>query len=105
MSAGVLTCKTGGFVTLHHNEIVNFIVDMLSIVCKDVKKEPVISTTSNSIDKLLVDISVRCFWKRLQRTFADVRVFYLSFYLFALSYRNQSLTTTMKIMENQKKRK
>ena len=35
-----LTCKTGGFVSLRHNEIVNVTADILSLVCKDVAKEP-----------------------------------------------------------------
>ena len=74
---------------------------MLSMVFKDVRKEPTLSTTPDSNDELRVDISVRSFWQRLQRTFVDVRVFYL----FAPSYRNQSLATTMKTVENQKKRK
>ena len=91
-----LTCKTGGFVTLRHNEIVNVTVDMLSMVCKDVRKEPALSTTPDSIDELWSEIIVRSFWQRLQRTFVDVRAFY---------YRNQSLATTMKTMENQNKRK
>ena len=74
---------------------------MLSMACKDVRKEPALSTTPGSDDVLRADINVRSFWQRLQRAFVDVRVFYP----FAPSYRNQSLATTMKTMENQKKRK
>ena len=48
----MLTCKTGGFVTLRHNEIVNVTADMLSMVCKDIRKEPALSTTPDSIDEL-----------------------------------------------------
>ena len=96
-----LTCKIGGFVTLHHNEIVNVTADMLSMVCKDVWKEPALSTKPGSDDELRADINVRSFWQRLQRAFVDVRVFYP----FAPSYRNPSLATTMKTMENQNKRK
>ena len=68
------------------------------MVCKDVRNEPTLSTTPDSNDELRADISVRSFWQRLQRAFVDVRVFYP----FAPSYRNQSLATTMKIIENQK---
>ena len=93
------TSKTGGFVTLHHNEIVNVTADILSMVCKDVRKEPKLSTTPNSNDKLRADISVCSFWQRLQRVIVDVRMFYP----FAPSYRNQSLVIMMKTMENQKK--
>ena len=51
-----LTCKTGGFVTLRHNEIVNVTADVLSTVCKDVRKEPTLSTTPDSNDELRADI-------------------------------------------------
>ena len=44
------------------NEIVNVTADMLSMVCKDVKKEPTLSPTPDSNAKLRADISVRCFW-------------------------------------------
>ena len=95
------TCKTGGDVTRRHNEIVNVTADMLSMVCKDVRKEPKLCTTPESNDELRPDISVRSFWQRLQKAFVDVRVFYP----LAPSYRNQSLATMMKTMENQKKKK
>ena len=71
-----LTCKTGGFVTLRHNKIVNVTADMLSMVCKVVRKEPTLSTTPDSNDELRADISMHSFWQRLQRAFVDVRVFY-----------------------------
>ena len=61
-----LKCKTGGFVTLRHNEIVNVAAYMLSMVGKDVMKEP-ISTTPDSKDELQAGISVQSFWQRLQR--------------------------------------
>ena len=95
------TYKTGEFVTLCHNEIVNFTADMLSMVCKDVRKEATLSTIPDNNDELRADISVRSFCQRLQGAFVDVRVFYS----FAPSYRNQSLATTRKTMENQKKTK
>ena len=52
----MLTCKTGGFVTLRHNEIVNVTEDMLSMVYKDVKKEPALSATPDSNDEFRTDI-------------------------------------------------
>ena len=70
-----LTCKTGGFVTLRHNEIVNVTADMLSMVCKDVRKEQTLSTTPDSNDELRADISVRSFWQRLQTAFAETKGF------------------------------
>ena len=81
----VLTCKTGRFVTLRHNETINVTADMLSVVCKDVRKEPTLSTLPDSNDELQPDISVRSFWQRFQRANVDVRVFYH----FTPSYRNQ----------------
>ena len=68
---------------------------MLSMVCKDVIKEP-ISTTSDSKDELHAGIRMRSFWRRLQRELIDVRVFYP----FTSSYWNQLLATTMKTIEN-----
>ena len=71
--------------------------DMISMVCKDVRKESTLSTTPDCNDKLQADIIVRSFSQRLQRAFVDVRVFHP----FAPSYWNQSLAATMKTMENQ----
>ena len=47
-----LTCKTGGFVKLPKNKVVNVTANMLSMVCKDVRKEPTLSTTPDSNDEL-----------------------------------------------------
>ncbi len=96
-----LSCKLGGFVTLRHNELVNITANLVSSVCKDVCKEPVLQSSPGSDDELRADISMRGFWQRQQRAFVDVRVFYP----FAQSYRNQSLNSLMKSMENLKKRK
>ena len=71
------------------------------MVCKDVRKEPTLSTTPENNDELRADVSVRSFWQRLQRGFVDVKVFYP----FTPSYWNKSLATITKTMENQKKRK
>ena len=90
-----LTCKTGRFVSLRQNEIVNDAADVLSMVYKDVRKEPTLSTTPNSNDKFQTEISVCSFWQRLQRQLAGVTISYP----FAPSYRNQSLAITMKTMK------
>ena len=73
---------------------------MLSMVYKDVRKEPTLSTTPNSNGELRAAISMRSFWQRLQKAFDNVRIFYL----FTPIYQNQSPATMMKTMENQKKR-
>ena len=94
-----LCCKVGGFVTLRHNELVNLTADLLSSVCKGVSKEPELQPSPIKCDELRADVCARGFWQRMQRAFVDVRVFYP----FAPSYRNQTLTTTMKAMESIKK--
>ena len=97
----VLTYKTGGFVIFRHNKTVNITAAMLSMICKDVRKEPILSTTLDSNDELRADLSMHSFWQRLQKAYVDVRVFYP----FAPSYWDQSLATVMKTLENQKIRK
>ena len=57
-----LICKTGRFITPHDNGIVNINVDMLSMACKDVRKEPTLSTIPNSNDELQAD-RVHSFWQ------------------------------------------
>ena len=96
-----LSCKVGGLITLRHNELVNITSDLLSSVCKDVSKEPLIQPYENDESEVRADVSARGFWQRLQRAFVDVRVFYP----FARSYQNQSLAASMKAMESIKKRK
>ena len=95
-----LCCKTGGFITLRHNEIRDISADLLSEVCNDVKKEPPLTTVENKED-LRADVSVTGFWEKRQRAFFDVMVFYP----FAPSYRNQNLSATFVSMEKKKKRK
>lgn len=96
-----MCCKTGGFISIRHNELVDITADMLSTVCKDVSKEPTLLPTPNNTDDLRADICVRGVWQRLQKAFFDVRVFYP----FAKSYLSQPLSSTMKKMEKEKKRK
>ena len=69
---------------------------MLSVVCKDVRKEPTLSTTTYSNDELRADISVRSFSKKIAKYICSCK----SLLSFAPSYRNQSLATAMKTVEN-----
>ncbi|XP_066928263.1 uncharacterized protein [Clytia hemisphaerica] len=94
-----LCCKVGGLITLRHNEIRDVTAELLSTVCKDVRKEPPIDETADN--DMRADVSARGFWQRMQRAFVDVRVFYP----FAPSYRNQSLQASFRAMEKEKKRK
>ena len=76
-------------------------MDTLSMMCKNVRKEPPLSATPDSNDELRADINMRSFWQIWQRTFVDVMIFYP----FAQSYPNWSLAITIKTIKNQKKRK
>ena len=71
------------------------------MVCKDVKKGPRLSFTPESNDKLRADINVLSFWQILQTEICWCKSF--------LPCRSKLLEaiagTSMKIMEDQKKRK
>lgn len=71
---------------------------MPSMVSKDVRKEPTLSTTPMMNSELIL---VCVDWEILQRVFVDLR----DFYAFTPSYQNQLLAAPMKTVENQKKRK
>ena len=81
--------------------MLNVTSDLLPFVCKDVEKEPTLDSSLTGTEELPADIAARGFWQRMQRAFMDVKVFYP----FAPSYRSQSLSATMKLMESQRKRK
>ena len=104
-----MICKMGGFVTIRHNELRDTIHDMLSEVCVDVKKEPLLipltgeklkNASSNKLDNARVDVSARDFWSKGQRAFFDIRVFDPM----AQSYRDQSLESNHIIHEKDKQR-
>lgn len=69
------------------------------MLCKDVRKEPTLSSTLNSNDEFQADINSCCFWQRLQIVFVDL----ILFYPFAPNYQNQLLATYIKAMENHEK--
>ena len=93
----VLTCKTGGFVTFHHNEIVNITADISLHMQKRMERACIKHDTKIN-DKLQADISGHSFFQRVQEAFVDVS------YPFTTSYQNQSLAATMKTKENHKKK-
>ena len=79
-----MSCKTGGFIAIRHNDIRDLTAKLLSEVGKDVKVEPSLEPLSgevfdqksaNTTDEARVDISVRGFWVRGQKAYCDVRVF------------------------------
>ena len=73
-----LNCKKGGFVTIHHNDVRDFMANMLTEVCKDVCKEPSLvpltgetfnKKTTITDDEARVDVSARGFWTRGNKAF------------------------------------
>jgi len=76
---------TGGFPTLHHNELRDFTAAAMSEVCHNVAIEPVLQplsgeafhyATANVENEACLDDSAQGFWgDHHQRTFFDVRVF------------------------------
>ena len=55
-----LSCRIGGFVTLRHDEMRDLSTDLLSTVCKVVRKEPWLQQSENGVE-LRVDGSARGF--------------------------------------------
>lgn len=79
-----MTCKTGGFICMRHDEVRDVTAQMLKEVCHDVTVEPVLlplqgeqlaRNTSNTLNDARVDVSARGFWTRRQRAYFDIRIF------------------------------
>ena len=80
-----LTCKTGGFPAIRHNEVCDITASLLSEVCHGVTIEPhlqpltgeVMSHSSAIIDDgARLDVAMYGFWGgRFEKAFVDVRVF------------------------------
>ena len=68
--------QSGWIYTIRHNDILNVTSDFLSVVCKDVEKEPTLDSSPAGTEKFREDIVARGFWQRMQRVFTDVKVFY-----------------------------
>ena len=105
-----LTCPTGGFPSVRHNDLRDFTANLLTEVCPNVCVEPPLQAltgelmshqTSNSEDGARLDISAQGFWgDRHQRVFFYVRVFHPN----APSYRNMQLPSAYRLHERQKQR-
>ncbi len=104
-----LTCKTGGFISIRHNEIRDFTADTLNEVCNDVQVEPLLTPlsgetfkykTANKEDNARLDVVARGVYIKGSRNYTDVRVFNPISYC----YRNKSLKAAHKENEMQKKR-
>ena len=75
-----LDCKTGGFITIHHNRVRDFEVQLLAEICNDVEIEPPLQPLEGKIINGLSgvnakpDVRARGFWWEGQNAFFDVRI-------------------------------
>jgi hypothetical protein len=105
-----LSCATGGYPSIRHNEVRDLTASMLKDVCHDVHIEPHLQPHSEEVMShrsaiteigARLDVSARGFWrKRFERSFFDVRVFNPS----AQSNRNSPLQSVYRKHEMEKKR-
>ena len=80
-----LSCPTGGFPSIRHNEVRDITASLMSEVCHSVSIEPHLQplsgermsySTSNTETGARLDVSAYGFWGgRFERAFFDVRVF------------------------------
>ena len=106
----VLSCPTGGFPSIRHNEVRDLTATLLTEVCHNVVIEPdlqplggeVLSGGSANIQEgARLDIAANGFWGgRFQKTYFDVRVFNP----YAPSNQQSQLSTTYRRHENEKRR-
>ena len=103
-----MNSKRGGFINAHHDNIRDFEASLLSQVCKDVEKEPMLQPITNEIlprsantkAEARLDVRARGFWRRGQNSFFDVRVTNAN----CASQTNSSLKSILKKHETEKKR-
>ena len=80
-----LTCKTGGFIIMRHNEIRDLLANLLTDVCHNVTLEPHLqplsgeslsSSSTTREENARLDVGVNRFWGgRFEQAYIDVRVF------------------------------
>ena len=105
-----LSCSTGGFPSIRHNEVRDITASMLSEVCHGVTREPHLQPLSGETMShrsaitdpgARLDIAVYGFWgSRFEKAFLDVRVFNPC----ARSNRQVSLPSVYRRHEQEKKR-
>ena len=81
-----LSCSRGGYTILHHNELRDVTVSLLSKVCHDIQVklpliplsgETLLGRSANASDEARLDTGAHGFWNnRFSRTLFDVRVFH-----------------------------
>ena len=102
-----MTCSFGGFPTIRHNELRDFIGSVVSEVCHDVEIEPLLqpldgevfqarSTTTSQ--EARADVRATGFWTRREAAFFDVRVFHAG----ASSYRDKSFSDLCQLHQRAK---
>ena len=107
----VLSCPTGGFPSIRHNEIRDLTAQLLTDVCHSVSTEPHLQPiqgermhhrSANTNNQARLDVAMLGFWgSRFEKAFLDIRVFNPS----AKSNRSSSLKATYRKHEQEKKRK
>ena len=102
-----MICKTGGFISLRHNDHRDITYELLSEVCKGVENEPMLHPltgetlkyqTAKTENRARLDVSALGFWCRDQRAFFDITVFDPV----APSHAHQSLDAAHSKQENEK---
>ena len=105
-----LSCPTGGFPSIRHNEVRDMTASLLTEVCHGVSTEPhlqplcgeaMLHGSANVEDGARLDVAMHGFWGgRFEKAFLDVRVFNPS----ARSNRQASLQAVYRRHEQEKKR-
>ena len=103
-----LTCKRGPFINLRHNTVRDTAHELISLVCKDVVKEPNLLPVTgedlpvgtNVMDGARSDVSALSFFTPLSQAFFDIRVFNP----LAQSNANKTVDGMYHMHESQKKR-
>ena len=108
--AHALSCPTGGYPSIRHNELRDITASLLGQVANDVCVEPILQPltgeslahrTAISDDGARLDVAASGVWgNRFERTFVDIRVFNP----LAQSNQAQSLTATYTKHEKEKRR-
>ena len=106
----VLSCPSGGFPSIRHNEVRDLTAHLLTEVCHGVCTEPHLQPldgevlhhrSANSGDQARLDVAMFGFWGgRFEKAFLDIRVFNPS----AKSNRSTTLKYTYRRHEQEKKR-
>ena len=106
-----LSCPTGGFLTLRHNEVRDIIAGQLKKVAHSVEVEPHLRPltgelfryrTASTEDQARLDVAASGVWGgRFERVYLDVRVFNP----FARSNRSSSLAARYQSHKREKRRR